>query len=75
PKAENIADKDFQMNLSWDHRDLYQHESVCKLLYGLLVMNLKLDDYVMLRQLMDAKSIVLDQISGAKNLAEKLLLK
>lgn len=56
--AENIADKDLQMNLSWDHRDLYQTESLCKLLFGLLTLNLKLNDYLVLNQLLETQNML-----------------
>ncbi|NHK31614.1 MAG: hypothetical protein FK730_09695 [Asgard group archaeon] len=57
--AENIADKDLQMNLSWDHRDLYQADSVCKLLFGLLTLNLKLNDYLALNQLLETQDLLI----------------
>ncbi|MGC9778943.1 MAG: hypothetical protein HZR80_06845 [Candidatus Heimdallarchaeota archaeon] len=43
--AENIADKDFNMNFSWNHRDLYQDAIFCKILAGMLLFNLKLRDF------------------------------
>ncbi|NHJ38505.1 MAG: hypothetical protein FK731_00625 [Asgard group archaeon] len=54
--AENIADMDLEMNISWDHRDLYESESICKLLFGLLTLNLKLNDYLYLNQLLEIQN-------------------
>ena len=43
--AENISDKEVNLNFSWNHRDLYQSKEVCDLLYGLLVLNFSLNEY------------------------------
>jgi hypothetical protein len=72
--AENIIDKDLEMNLQWDHRDLYQHESVCKLLYGLLVLNLKLEDYRLLNQLLQTQKIIEPNRKGFGQIFDKLVL-
>jgi len=56
--AENISDKDLQK--LWDHRDLYQDKAICNLLFGLLILNLKLDDYLILNQLFKKNSISQD---------------
>ncbi|MHA1740432.1 MAG: hypothetical protein ACTSXA_15005, partial [Candidatus Heimdallarchaeota archaeon] len=43
--AENISDKDVDHSFSWNHRDLYQSQEVCDLLYGLLILNFSLIEY------------------------------
>ena len=58
--AENIADRDFQMDLSWNHRDLYVNSDVSKLLYGLLVLGLKLDDYLSINALAKTYAAILE---------------
>lgn len=45
--AENIRDRDLGANVSWDHRDLYENAQFCKLLHGLLVNGLSLNEYLL----------------------------
>jgi hypothetical protein len=72
--AENIADKDLQMNLSWDHRDLYQADSVCKLLFGLLTLNLKLNDYLALKQLLETQNLLTNSQWSLDYIFNKIIL-
>ena len=46
--AENIIDKDLGSDIAWNHRDLYMANDVCNLLFGLLILNLQLNDYLRL---------------------------
>jgi len=43
--AENISDRDLGFGINWNHRDLYKNEGFCNFLAGLLLYNMRLDDY------------------------------
>jgi pimeloyl-ACP methyl ester carboxylesterase len=55
--AENICDKDLSPDLSWDHRDLYQDDSVCILMKELLINNRTLNDCRRIYQLTNPQAI------------------
>ncbi|NHJ86317.1 MAG: hypothetical protein FK734_12710 [Asgard group archaeon] len=59
--AENIEDKD--LGFSWNHRDLYNNSEVCNLLFGLLVLNLNLHEYILHQNLPIMKSVTSDNNS------------
>ncbi|NHJ47933.1 MAG: hypothetical protein FK733_09105 [Asgard group archaeon] len=72
--AENITDKNLEMKLTWNHRDLYQAESVCKLLHGLLILNLKLDDYLTMNQLLETQNLLSYNQKGIKHFFNMIVL-
>lgn len=46
PGAENICDTDLGLNDLWNHRDLYVSKNVSSLMFGLLVLELNLENYL-----------------------------
>ena len=48
PGAENICDRDIGLNTHWNHRDLYVSEDVSSLMFGLLVLELDLANYLLI---------------------------
>ncbi|MHA1774525.1 MAG: esterase/lipase family protein [Candidatus Heimdallarchaeota archaeon] len=54
--AENIADYNLPFNIAWDHRDLYEDEGFCNFLYGLLILQLSLVDYLEISNLIITSS-------------------
>ncbi len=48
PGAENICDINLGTNELWNHRDLYVSENVSALMFGLLILELNLENYLQL---------------------------
>ena len=60
--AENICDIDLGSKTAWNHRDLYMANDVCNLLFGLLALNLQLNEYLKLlnlEEITDEKSNII----------------